>query len=91
MSPESYVPMDLLTYILVFIATSIADYIWSEWMSAVADARPIRAGLYSMGTILCGSFVIMSYVQNPKYLIPACIGAFIGTYISVKNKINEKE
>jgi hypothetical protein len=78
------VSVEILKYILVFVAMIATDYIWSEWMKSVSEKKAIRAGLFSIGTVLAGSFVIISYIENPKYLIPACLGAFVGTYISVR-------
>lgn len=78
------VSVEILKYIFVFAAMSVTDYIWSEWMKAVSENKAIKAGLFSIGTVLAGSFVIISYIENSKYLIPACLGAFVGTYISVK-------
>lgn len=82
-------PLESIKYFLVFSAMIVTDYIWSEWMKSVSENKPFRAGLFSVGTVLAGSFVIISYIENPKYLIPACLGAFVGTYISVK--MNERK
>jgi hypothetical protein len=37
-----------------------------------------------VGLICCGAFVTVAYVQDRWQLIPASVGAFVGTYLSVR-------
>jgi hypothetical protein len=52
-------------------------------MRAVAAGLPALAGLASAAIILTGAFVTLAYVQDRRYLLPAVLGAFAGTYLSV--------
>ena len=74
--------------LIVFVALLFTDYVWAEWSKSVADGNAKRAAINSIGTVLASGFAAISYVHNPLYLIPAGIGAFIGTYVSVKRKNN---
>lgn len=68
----------------VCCAVALADGLWALWMGAVAAGHPVAAGLYSVGLICCGAFVTVAYVQDRWQLIPASVGAFVGTYLSVR-------
>ena len=68
----------------VGLAVALADGLWALWIGAVAANRPILAGVYSVGLICCGAFVTVAYVQDRRQLLPASIGAFVGTYLSVR-------
>lgn len=73
-----------MSWVLVFTATVIADVVWAEWARAVADKRPIRAGLFSAGIILCGTYATVEIVKDHWLFVPALAGAFLGTWGSVR-------
>lgn len=67
----------------VFAAVAVSDAIWTLWIASVAAHRPIVAGLASAALVLCGAFVTRSYVSDKRYLLPAVLGAYVGTWLSV--------
>lgn len=67
----------------VFLAVALADALWTGWMRSVAAHAPLAAGAYSAAIILTGAYVTLAYVQDRRYLLPAALGAFAGTYLSV--------
>lgn len=68
----------------MFAATFVYDAIFACWSEAVARKEPGFAAAYAAGIMLCSGFVTVNFVQDPWLLIPACSGAFAGTYIVVK-------
>jgi hypothetical protein len=80
---NSYLSNVKLQYILVFIATFVADIVWAKYITAVADKAAFTAGIYSMFVYLAGAYAVTKYIENKKMLIPAILGAFFGTYITV--------
>lgn len=68
---------------LVAIATGVSDYIWARYISTVANADSIVAANWSFLTIALGALVVVSYVDDRRLIIPAAIGAWIGTYLAV--------
>ena len=70
--------------VAVCLAVALADGLWALWIGAVAANPPVLAGLYSVGLICCGAYVTVAYVQDRRQLIPASVGAFVGTYLSVR-------
>ena len=69
---------------LAFLAMIAVDILWSAYIMAVADRRAVKAALYSGGIVLGGAVVTLAYVDSAWNLIPACIGATVGTYWTVK-------
>lgn len=70
--------------ILVFIAVACADALWTLYVQAAANNKKLKASLVSAAIILAGSFVTLEYVENPILIIPAALGAFFGTYVTMK-------
>lgn len=73
-----------MKWVWVFTATVIADYFWAKWSAHCAEGNPLRASWYSILILLCGGYTIVEYTANHWLLIPACIGAGVGTYLAVK-------
>lgn len=77
---------DLALYFIVLIAAIAYDFVWGEYVKAIAVKDDISASFHA--AILMGSsgFVTYSFVHDLRLLIPACVGAMIGTYASVNWK-----
>lgn len=69
---------------LAFLAMIAVDVLWAKYIMAASDRRALAAALYSCGIVLGGAVVTLAYVDNAWNLIPACIGATVGTYWTVK-------
>lgn len=67
----------------VFGATVISDFIWAKYMAAVAGNLALVAAGWSVFIIAIGAFLTVSYVDDKRLIIPACIGAFVGTYLAI--------
>ena len=80
-----------MNWLWVFLAMAIADWFWAEWGKACAAKKPGLASLHSVCIVLCGGFTIVEYTANHWLLIPACAGAAVGTWISVRSALNAYE
>jgi hypothetical protein len=69
---------------LSFLAMIAVDVMWARYIMAAADRRAGTAALYSCGIVLGGAVVTLAYVDSAWNLIPACIGATVGTYWTVR-------
>lgn len=69
--------------VAVFIATVVSDFIWAKYMVAIADRRDVVAANWAVLVIAIGAFLVVSYVEDRRLIIPAVIGAWIGTYLAV--------
>lgn len=67
----------------IFVATGISDFIWAKYMASIADKSALVAANWSVLVIALGAFIVVSYVEDKRLILPACLGAWIGTYLAV--------
>lgn len=70
-------------WVLVFVAIFLSDVCWATYIKYVHASKPLLSGFWAVALFIPGAFVTLSYVQNHWLLIPASIGAFSGTAITV--------
>lgn len=76
---------------LVLLATASTDVFWTLYVTNAAQTNKWKAAFYSTMIILVGSFAVTEYVNDRIMVIPAAIGAFIGTFLPlwIQEKIKE--
>ena len=70
--------------ILVFFAVAIVDSFWTRYFQSTTEKHAVKAGVYSALIILFSAFTTRSYVQDGWMAIPAALGAYVGTWLTVK-------
>lgn len=75
-----------IQFILVFLAMTIADICWTLYFIKIDERKSVAAGIWGSAIYLCGAFGVMSYTQDKTLIIPAIIGSFVGTYLTVEYK-----
>ena len=70
--------------VLVFLATFITDVLWTLLVRRTTQGRALSASIYSTLIVLLSAVAITSFVENGWYVIPSALGAFAGTYLTVK-------
>ena len=83
--------MNWIMFIGVFLAMMITDIMWAKYTLAVAFLNPFLAGIYSAVIILMGAVTVVAYVEDRYMLIPAMLGAFVGTYYTIKRARDYEE
>jgi hypothetical protein len=78
----------LIKFIGVFVLTVIVDYAWSAYVQSVQVKSKLVASLWATTLMVLSGFVTVSFVKDPLLLIPAGLGAFVGTWISFKKEHN---
>lgn len=73
-----------MKWFLVFTATVTADFFWARWAVHATNKQAFRASFYGGAIIACSGFTIFEYTQDPWLLIPAALGAGLGTFIAVQ-------
>lgn len=73
-----------LGFAAVTFAMTVVDVCYAKYTLEVAKHKALRAALWSMAIISAGSFVTISYVHDRSLIVAACIGAFLGTYLTIK-------
>lgn len=90
MSSERILDMWLL--ILSFILGIVTDFVWAAWGKAVSKHMPITAANLSILIFCTGLFYTVLIINNDWWAIFVyLIGAWFGTYISVKYCLTSKE
>jgi hypothetical protein len=73
----------LLKGVVVFAATIVSDFVWAKYMASVAGGTPLVAANWSVLIIAIGAYLVVSYVDDKRLIVPACMGAWLGTYLAV--------
>ncbi len=73
----------ILKIVGVFLGTFILEVIWTFYIRRTSSGDRAQAAIFAGLTFLVGGFVIISYVDNPWYLIPATLGGFCGAWATI--------
>ncbi len=74
----------VIKFILVMISLIIVDILWAVYIVYSSKKQAIKAAFASSGIMLLGMYSTVSYIHDIRLGAAAIIGAFIGTYISLK-------
>lgn len=74
----------MLQHLLVIVGMAVADIMYTLWARKASQSRAVWSGFWAAMIIPTYGWVVIMYNHNPKYLVSAAIGAFIGTYLAVK-------
>ncbi|MDI6821003.1 MAG: hypothetical protein QMD65_02365 [Patescibacteria group bacterium] len=83
--------LDVTKIILVFLATAISDVLWTFYIRRTGQGKALAASSFTFLIALLGGIAVVTYVENPWYLVPTAFGAFIGTFISIKWDVKGKK
>lgn len=75
---------DWFTAVTVFFVYVFFDILYALYVLCVSRRQAIASSVISAVLYSLGAYGVRSYLQNPLYVIPLGIGAFVGTYIAVK-------
>lgn len=70
--------------LLVFAVTTLSDVFWAIYIRRVSERKMLAAASISSLIVLFAGFAAIEYVGNNWYLIPAMLGAFVGTFFTLK-------
>lgn len=70
--------------ILVFGTACVADVFWARWSIESAKKHAGRAAFWGAWIVLIGVVNIDAYIDSRWYVIPAALGAALGTYVAVR-------
>lgn len=77
----------ILESILVFFSMFVVDVLYAVYLKSIENNRPVFASMMATIVFFVASIATIGYVDNHWLLIPACLGAFAGTYVGVKYNI----
>ena len=74
----------MLPYIITFTLVFVVDIIYTYYLKAVTESRALTSSFWGAACWLVGSLAVIEYTADHWLLIPACLGAFCGTYVGIK-------
>jgi uncharacterized membrane protein YhaH (DUF805 family) len=77
------VSLNPLIAIGVVASTATTDAVYVLFNAAVSERRRIRAASWSSIWYLLSAFAVISYTQNPFYVLFAATGSWIGAFCAV--------
>ncbi len=77
------IAIDPLVAAGVLACTAVTDAAYVLFTAAVAARRRIWAANWSGIWYLLSAFAVISYTQNPAYVLFAALGSWIGAFASV--------
>lgn len=76
--------MSVMSFIVTFIAVFVVDIFYTYYLKSINENKALTAGFWGAVVWLIGSIAVIEYTANHWLLIPACIGAFCGTWVGIK-------
>lgn len=73
-----------MRYLLVFLATAGIDWVWTQCVMRTTEKDAARAAGWSSVLVLLSAYSTVSIVEEHALIFPAMAGAFVGTWIAVK-------
>lgn len=74
----------MLRALVTFAALFVLDVVWARYTSAITDRRRIPASSYAAAIIALGAVGTISYIDDPRMIVPAMLGAFCGTFVGIQ-------
>src|SRR5215467_8147765 len=72
-----------LIALAVFASTAVTDAAYVFFNAAVGSRRRVRAANWSAIWYLLSAFAVISYTENPTYVVFAAVGSWLGAFASV--------
>lgn len=76
--------MTVLGCVAVFVIYFLIDIFWAVYTNAVTSRSAGTAATAGALTYAASAAGVLSYVQNRWYIVPMFLGAWAGTYLTVR-------
>lgn len=80
----------IVTFLLIMVAMALADVCWTLYFIDVEERRAHPAAFWSAMIILVTAFTVTNYVENKIYIAAAFLGAYCGTYVTIRWKLKKE-
>ena len=74
----------MMKYVIPFLAVFFVDIFYTRYLKAITESAALPASFWGAVVWLIGSLAVIEYTADHWLLIPACIGAFCGTWVGIK-------
>lgn len=69
------------TAIMVCVGMAVVDALWAIWTTKANRGHAHLAAFASIGIVAVNALVTVEYVHDRRLIVPAVIGAYIGTVL----------
>ena len=77
----------MIDYIVTFFALFFTDIFYTYYIKSVNNNQALKSSLLAVVVFFIAAIAVVNYTTNHWLLIPACLGAFCGTYVGIKFKL----
>jgi len=77
-------------YIFTFLSMLVTDIVYTQLLKSVQNDKPFAASIWASLITFLGGVAIINYTNDNKMIIPAVLGAFVGTFIGMRYHIGDK-
>ena len=77
-------------YIFTFLSMLVTDIVYTQLLKSVQNNKPFAASIWASLITFLGGVAIINYTNDNKMIIPAVLGAFVGTFIGMRYHIGDK-
>jgi hypothetical protein len=74
----------VIRFALVFLAVALADVCWTLYFQKVATKAAHASAFWSAAIVALGAFTITEYTQSRWLILAAVLGAYAGTWATVR-------
>jgi len=71
-------------YVITFFALFFTDVFYTYYLRAVNNNEVLKSSLWAVLVFVIAAVAVVNYTSDHWLLIPACLGAFCGTYVGMK-------
>jgi uncharacterized membrane protein (UPF0136 family) len=76
----------MLKFTIVLCMVTTVNFLWAAYIRHTSQNNAWRAALYAAATTLFSGTITITYVKDHSMIVPAILGAFIGTFFCLKFK-----
>lgn len=69
---------------LLFVVYLATDYLFAYYTKRVVEGKAYLAAHAGTIIVFLAAFGVISYTENPWYILPIAMGSWVGTFLSVK-------
>jgi hypothetical protein len=74
----------MIKFVVIFFALFLTDIVWALYIRWSANGLALKAAIASIFIYVIGAFTFAEFIKDFWVIIPASLGCFVGTYITVK-------
>jgi hypothetical protein len=87
----SFKEIALLNWAVLFAVYLAFDIVYAKYVLALSKLQALKAANLSVIMYFLTVYGTIQYVENPINAIPIALGAWVGTYFTIKHESNKNE